>query len=484
LVHRIEANGLTKPTFHVVTRIEVRDDAMALPGGAYPKTDKFEVALIDVPLDIQRKYRTRGTLKSWRDLARLASRNSRMMLAFSLPFVGPMSDVASVEHVGVQLVEEEGGSGKSAIGVAASSAWGWDPDPVQADRNGFGSSWNSTVNNLERVFSGYNQTLLFLNETRVAGKNAKQVAESILEAIMKIEGSVGKGRLNEAETRRWFVPLLSTSNISVRDLAEQAGHPSDSAFLDRLADIPVPAGGHGMFETLHGFADVAALSVELKRLAAENHGWAGRKFVKMLLQAKKKNVSGLKQFIRERRAGFTRTAKRKIVSSTRDLTRLHGKFATIYAAGALAIEYEILPFKPTALLSAILKCEADHVACVKRADAGDGNTRTSGLESLRRFLRARRNAFADLSDLDDDVRSASGYLNRHNGHIEFLVENDRFVDVVGGKQEADLIKTSLAQRGLLQTERGNHGKERYVVRRKIGTRRRWVVAIDARVLDE
>lgn len=87
---------------------------------------------------------------------------------------------------------------------------------------------------------------------------------------------------------------------------------------------------------------------------------------------------------------------------------------------------------------------------MKRADAGDGNTRTSGLESLRRFLLARRNAFADLSDLDDDARSASGYLNRHNGHIDFLIENDRFVDVVGGKQEADLIKTSLAQRGLLQ----------------------------------
>ena len=53
-----------------------------------------------------------------------------------------------------------------------------------------------------------------------------------------------------------------------------------------------------------------------------------------------------------------------------------------------------------------------------------------------------------------------------------------------GKQEADLLKTSLAQRKLLQTERGNHGKERYVVRRTIGTKRPWVVAIDAKVLDE
>jgi putative DNA primase/helicase len=90
---------------------------------------------------------------------------------------------------------------------------------------------------------------------------------------------------------------------------------------------------------------------------------AGRKFVRRLLRAKKKNLSALKEFIEERRARYTRKAKREIVSSTRDrdLTRLHGKFATIYAAGALAIEYEILPFKRRDLLAAILKCEADHV---------------------------------------------------------------------------------------------------------------------------
>jgi hypothetical protein len=121
---------------------------------------------------------------------------------------------------------------------------------------------------------------------------------------------------------------------------------------------------------------------------------------------------------------------------------------------------------------------------VKRPEAGDGTTKISGLESLRSFLRENRDAFADLSDLDDDPRSALGYLNRHNGRSEFLIENDRFEDVVGGKQEAHLLKTSLAQRKLLQTERGDHGKERYVVRRTIGTKRPWLVAIDARVLDE
>ena len=251
LEHRLQVHGLTKPRFQVVTRIEIRDAAMALPAGAYPKTDKFEVVLTDVPPEIQRKYMTNGTRRGWQELCRLGRGNSRMILTFSLAFVGPLSAVVSVEHVGIQLVGE-GGTGKSAIGVAASSAWGWDPDPVQADHNGFGQTWNSTVNNLERVFAGYNQTLLFLNETRVAGHEDKRLAAKILETIMKIEASVGKGRLNEAETRRWFAPLLSTSNFSVQDFAKQAGERLDAALLDRLVDIPVPAGGYGMVENLHG----------------------------------------------------------------------------------------------------------------------------------------------------------------------------------------------------------------------------------------
>jgi hypothetical protein len=63
---------------------------------------------------------------------------------------------------------------------------------------------------------------------------------------------------------------------------------------------------------------------------------------------------------------------------------------------------------------------------VKSPEAGRGTTKISGLESLRSFLRENRDAFADLSDLDDDARSALGYINRHNGHLEFLIENDRF----------------------------------------------------------
>jgi len=168
----------------------------------------------DLPDDIRAKYRTAGSLEDWQELCRLAKRNSRMILALALQFVGPLGGLMPIEFVGVQLVGV-GGTAKTAIGVAASSVWGWDPVATTADRVGFGSTWNSTVNNLERVFAGYNQTALFLDETRASSNGAGKRANEILDAIMKIERSIGKGRLTEPGSRRWFTPLLSTSNVSV-----------------------------------------------------------------------------------------------------------------------------------------------------------------------------------------------------------------------------------------------------------------------------
>ncbi len=240
-----------------------------------------------------------------------------------------------------------------------------------------------------------------------------------------------------------------------------------------------------MFEELHGFDDPATLAVEFKRFASENHGWAGREFVRKLLEAKAKDESALKQFIKDRRAAYLRGAKRKILSASRDLIRLHGKFATIYAAGALAIKYKVLPFTREVLRFAILKCEADHVAYVEKG--GEGKPQTAPLDKLRDQLREHSHGLINLADYDEKDRSAWGYLNNYDGGEEVLLKNNRFEKLVGGKQEADRLKLLLAASGFLKTARGNNGKLRYVVRRSIGKtgkHRDWFVAIDMRFLDD
>jgi hypothetical protein len=481
LEDRIQANGLTPPTFPVATRIEIREEGMALPGGPFPRTNKFAVVLTEVPREIQNKYQRAGSVKRWKKaLSKVARGNSRVKLAFALPFVGPLSAVAPIEHVGVQLVGAPG-SGKSSLGTASTSVWGWDPDPVQADKTGFGKSWHTTVNNLDDWLPGYNQTYAFLNETRLAGKNLKEAAETVLDAAMKIEGASGKGRMHHGETGRFFAPLLSSSNLSVQQLAELAGVDCDAALLDRLIDVPAPTDAlDGMFENLHGFADAAAFSVELKRFAAENHGWPGLRFVESLLKARKQDQKALEEWINRRREFYIKAAKSEIQSDSRDLTRLHGKFATIYAAGALAVEYDILPFTRKALRLAILKCEKDHVAFVEQR--GIVNPAPSAWDRLRSLLKEHRHELVNLEDAKRDG-SEWGYSCHYKGVDEILLDNDRFEELVGGKKAATALKSSLAEKGFLATEAGNKGKVHYVARRGKGEKRDTFVAIDVKFLE-
>ena len=485
---------MNEPTLKIATRIEIRRYAMALPGGPYPKTKSFEVALTDVPRDIQAKYLVSGDLDGWRALAEYGQGNSRMIFAFCLAFVGPLSAVTTVEHVGMQFVGS-GGEGKSGIGVVASSAWGWDPDPNVADRNGFGQNWNSTINAVEPTLCGYNQTFLFLNEANLADETGAKQSANILKTIFKIEGSVGKARLNDPVPKRsWFAPVLSTSNISVIEhvrLAagkrDQADDHIDAAILDRLADIPPPENGHGMFEYLHGYPDVGAFVAALKAKAAANHGVAGREFVRKLLEARKEDRKKLTGWIEKRRKFYIKKATAQITTSGRNLTRLHGKFATVYAAGALAAKFGILPYKRKDVARAVLKCEIDHVRFVEGLLTGRTAQRKSHVELLRDYIRSNLSSFIDLRDKGDELRgsdfkSAPGFIGIHKDRPEYLFAAEKFKEILGGRAAADECKRDLSHLGLIATAGAGKGELRYVVKRSLGDKRRAVVAIDSELL--
>ena len=103
----------------------------------------------------------------------------------------------------------------------------------------------------------------------------------------------------------------------------------------------------------------------------------GRTFVRKLLEWDVRDHEGLVEWIEARRHGYIRLAKKKIDGGKRDLVRIHGKFATIYAAGALAGKFQLLPRKRKELLAAIRKCETDHVAFVASEMRGTGKTDAS-----------------------------------------------------------------------------------------------------------
>jgi hypothetical protein len=115
------------------------------------------------------------------------------------------------------------------------------------------------------------------------------------------------------------------------------------------------------------------------------------------------------------------------------------------------------------------------------------------LDRLRAYLRNNQAQFVDLTrkspwDGDFDA-NPPGYVIEHQGQREFLFTNDAFVQLAGSKAQAQALKAELAERELIATAGGGKDGDRYAVKRPIrtadgGSRRRSVIAIDARVLDQ
>jgi hypothetical protein len=280
----------------------------------------------------------------------------------------------------------------------------------------------------------------------------------------------------------------------------------DAAYVDRLPDIPPPNGCACFFEDLHGSPDVAHYEARLRALADSHHGRAGRIYANRFERALHDDRAELKAFIDAARDEY-RQAAADIKSSWRDLVRLHGRFATIYASGCLAIRMDVLPLTRAELLAADLTCARDHVAFVEKeisrlelpvSPASDQRTNAASIAShavgvLDRspFARLKRYLYANIPDGLIDVRNpetelpedhdhdnSPGYIGIHDKKIELWFSNERFKKIAGGKREGRALKQALATRHILMVWGRGKGQVSPTVKRRIANLGlHWVVAI-------
>jgi hypothetical protein len=172
-----------------------------------------------------------------------------------------------------------------------------------------------------------------------------------------------------------------------------------------------------------------------------------------------------------------------ITATGRDLTRVHGRFATIYAAGLLANYFKIFPVAAEDLLEAVLTCERDHVAFVAKEQGAAAAMQRAPFDRLKDYLAANKNSFADVRDpeaslpKDHDHDSCPGYIGVHRRRREYWLTDKRFEEIAGGKSRANRLKADLLGRGLIATDqRGDNPI--FAVKRSIpGLGRKYVVAI-------
>jgi putative DNA primase/helicase len=480
--------------FKVVSRLGWNSGAFVLPGKiiGHPKVP-LQPAFRHLDQHVRGKYRTRGTLDQWqRKIGSLCAGNSRLMFCASLGLTGPILPLVGGPRSGGFQLFGHAETGKTAAAMVTGSIWG-SHRSAERRENGFSESWHTTAGKIEITALAHNEIVLPLDETKRSGRTDKERGQVVLDVSFGLAEGVEKERLtNIGSIRGWRFYFLSTSNYSLDDLARRAGLEIDDAERGRLVDIPNPAGGHGIYEELHGFENGQKLTDALKVRCRKFCGAVGGEFVQRLVKDRADDPAALKRFLKAERNVYLQAIKGQAqVHNLKPLNRASGRFATTFAAGSLGIRYGIFPWDRDHLLQAILSCQLDglrHSQVInEQADSSVAGLRGK----VVRYLADNRDQFKNLDKKmpgrgKHKFGSVAGYFATFKGKKWFYLTSDKLKEIIGSGENADQLKTELAADGLL--DRASSGK--YLVQRRIFSEAngnkgyRWVHAVRAKILQD
>lgn len=292
-----------------------------------------------------------GSLDGWKStVGQVARRSSILRLCIAAGFAAPLLKPLNIESFGLNLYGPTS-QGKTSVLYGGASVAGL--------IDGHIPTWADSMPAYEQFFVGYRDCLAPLDET--GDGTGREV--SIEEKIAMLSFGVARNHIRNLSTahekklriitRDYRIILVSTSEYALRKLALGNGRPRIPGEELRLIDLPVEDSKWGVFENVpssHASIEPALAGKQLadllKQDAEQNQGHALKRFLERLVIDPTaietvKNLS-MSKFISDAKGG-----------KTKPHLRVKEKFALLYAAGALAIDYEIVPWKAKALFSDI-----------------------------------------------------------------------------------------------------------------------------------
>ncbi|WP_262299649.1 DUF927 domain-containing protein [Microvirga sesbaniae] len=420
------------------------------------------------------RYAQKGTLDEWiKHVAQPAAGNSRLIMALSLAFAGPLADLLNDEGGGVHLV---GGSslGKSTALVVAGSVWGG------GGRGGFTQTWRATGNALEAIARAHSGTLLALDEL---GELDAREAGSTAYLLVNGQGKARGTRDGDARVRsEWRIMLLSSGEIGLGDKIAETGKRAKAGQLIRLVDVPADAGKRlGLFEDTKGH-EPANFSKSIKAASLQYYGTAGQAFAAILAD----NPDLVAEAARDR----IETIQRKILETAGtnggQAFRVAQRFALIAAAGELARDALNLPWGEN---------EPERAAAIcfdawRSTLGGEGpGELLAAVEALRAAVEKHgESRFRPLHELAADMpvngqgfRDLIGYRFHRNKQLYWGFTATGWKEVLAGVAEPKSVAAMLADRGELLVSNSDRATHRYHV--KVEGTSKAVYAVKASALE-
>lgn len=406
--------------------------------------DERDTLLLQSVTAHEHSFRQSGTLQSWQqNIARYAIGNSRLALALSAAFAGPLVGPCSAEGGGLHF-KGASSTGKSTALHVAGSVWGG------GDANGYVRSWRATANGLEGVALGHSDTLLCLDElSQLAAKDAG-------EAAYMLANGAGKSRSTRDGSARkavkWRVLFLSSGEIGLADKVAEDGRGRKLAAGQqvRIVDVAADAGaGMGMFENLHGFASAEVLARHLRSATQQHYGVAAREYLGAVVP--------IIEDLRKQIAPIMKAFCEQYVPAGADgqVERVAQRFALVAVGGELAQQRGILPWPAGEAIAAAGRCFNDWLSARGGHDAAESR---DGIEQVRSFILAHGMARFipswehDLENRNESrvpPRDVAGYRQKVGDGWDFYITTSAWKEEVCRGFDARRLAATMAQHGYM-----------------------------------
>ena len=402
------------------------------------------------------KYEVKGTLKEWQQhIGRYCAGNSRLILTVTAALAGPLLYLVSEESSGINLYGQSSGGKTTALHVGASV---------------FGTkirTWRTTDNAAENLALSANDNTLFLDElSQVDGRVAGEM-------VYMLGNGQRKQRMNSNTTSRpevtWRVIFLSSGEITLRDKLRESDKTYKAGQGVRLVDIPSDARkGYLVFENIHEFPDGDNFAQHLRYTceSGQYRGTAGRAFLEHIAA----NVDKVRLDVQARIKEWC--AENVDAEADGQVKRVARKFATLAAAGEIAIEIGILPWTKGEAEEGVAQCFDDWVRM--RGGDEDPIEITEAIRQVLNLLETHGSSrFEPIGgDSTTKVHNRLGFYDYNKEtELEYYMFPDAFRDACKGAN-SKAVARALVDKGFMTGEvKGGktsisksikgHGKQRF-----------------------
>ncbi|PVH28238.1 DUF927 domain-containing protein [Pararhodobacter oceanensis] len=442
------------PICELATRPGWYGDSFALPHQIIKPSESKAHVLLDMG---ERKHylAQAGSMEGWQELAKLAESNSRAAFSICVALAAPMLQPMDLSGGGFHFFGQSS-RGKTTLLTAGGSVWGG------GGNDGFVRNWRMTVNGAEGTLADHNDLLLPLDElTMIPPELAAELFYMLGDGHGKIRAE--RDGTARASTQSRVLVLSSGENTAAHQISLAPNKVRMTGGLSvRMIDIPIEHTPGESFEDLCGFKTAGLLAEQMSELAKTHYGHAGPAFV---------------QKIADYKSGFVSVAKELIDMLVEELVdpeddpqvrRVATRFGIVAAAGHLARQTGVLPWREDSAFDAVKACFS-----AWKANRGGGASQeerealahvkaffeTNGRARFERLVLGANGKLTRASDFV--VRDRCGYFEEtENDETVFYVRPESFKQHICGSHSPDLVVKIAKKHGaLLLGENGRSQKK-------------------------